>query len=200
MRVRVPEERIFLEMKPAIDGDLGGHMYLVKRRVDVEDGVVLSNDYQSGVNQDQVIRGAFGSLLGAYEQPLGQSLDQYGPDETPQTRHSVDITDLVGGISCWSDFEVWADAINNKYSYEPPYLYDHTANSNAVVLSLLANAGVDIRDLSVREFVLRFGAPGANSGTATLLAVGDITSAAALDHDVASSAETVCPTPSLTPL
>ncbi len=152
MRVRVPEERIFLEMKPAIDGDLGGHMYLVKRRVDVEDGVVLSNDYQSGVNQDQVIRGAFGSLLGAYEQPLGQSLDQYGPDETPQTRHSVDITDLVGGISCWSDFEVWADAINNKYSYEPPYLYDHIANSNAVVLSLLANAGVDIRDLHVDGF------------------------------------------------
>jgi hypothetical protein len=71
------EDRIFLEMKPAVSGDLGGHMYLVKRSVTVdENGTVLSNNYDP-VN-DRVIRGAFGFNLGASEGALSQSLDLYG--------------------------------------------------------------------------------------------------------------------------
>lgn len=126
------EDRIFLEMKAAVPGDLGEHMYLVKRIVFVdESGVVLSNDYD--FENDQVIRGSFGSLLGAESTRRGASLDAYQANETPELRHSLDITGLVGGIQQWSDFELLASAINNKYSYEPPYLYGHTANSNAVI-------------------------------------------------------------------
>lgn len=182
------EDRIFLEMKSAVSGDLGGHMYLVKRSVTVDDdGTVLSNNYD--LINDRVIRGAFGYSLGASEGALGQSLDQYGQDETPQTRHSLDITALVGGIGRWSDFEAWANAITGKYYYEFPAEFDHLANSNAVVMTLLANAGVDIQNITMNgsTYVNSFfdlGAPGANSDTATLLAVGDVTSAQSLNHNV----------------
>jgi hypothetical protein len=59
------EERIFLEMTTAVGpNEIGGHMYLVKRSVFVENNVVLSNDYDA-VN-DQVIRGSWGFSLGTY--------------------------------------------------------------------------------------------------------------------------------------
>jgi Ca2+-binding RTX toxin-like protein len=181
------EDRIFLEMKtvPGSD-DLGGHLYLVKRSVFVQDGVVLDNSYDA-VN-DQVIRGALGLNLGVSTGALGSSIDQYGADETPATRHSLDITDLIGGADRWSDLQTWAAAINNKYFYELPFLFDHLANSNAVILTLLANAGVDIQDIKMDglTYVNSFfdlGAPGANFDTATLLAVGDVTSAQSLVHD-----------------
>ena len=81
------EERIFLEMKPAVALDLGGHMYLVKRTVFVQDGVVL-NVYDPG--NDRVIRGASGTLagtdqlLGAYEMSLSASKDGYDAGETTE--------------------------------------------------------------------------------------------------------------------
>jgi hypothetical protein len=171
------EERIFLEMTTAVGpNEIGGHMYLVKRSVFVENNVVLSNDYDA-VN-DQVIRGSWGFSLGTYIGQLGAtaSLDKYGENDAPETRHSLDITDLVGGVGRWSDFAVWASALNGKYYYEYPLVVDHLANSNAVPLTLLANAGVDIRNIPfeggtyVNSF-FDFGAPGANADTATLLAV-----------------------------
>src|SRR5438105_4267834 len=73
------EDRIYLEMKTADWTDeAAGHMYLVKRSVWVENGVVLSNDYDS--QNDRVIRGAFGLALGASEEKLGDSLHPRLPE------------------------------------------------------------------------------------------------------------------------
>jgi Ca2+-binding RTX toxin-like protein len=188
-------EKIFLEMTTAVGPtELGGHLYLVKRTVLVDQaGTILSNNYDS-IN-DQVVRGSFGISLGTYAGPLGSvaSRDRYSEGETPQTRHSVDITDQVGGVGRWSDFQAWASAINDKYYYEVPFAFAHTANSNAVPLTLLANAGVDIRTITFGgatyvDSFFYFGAPGANKDSATLLAVGDVTSAASI-QDSAPAAE-----------
>ncbi len=186
------EDRIFLEMKDvgAVDDGLGGHMYLVKRSVFVDaNGAILSNDYN--YENDQVIRGSAGLHLGTFVGLLGRSLDSYAEDETPQTRHSLDITALVGGIQNWPALAAVADAINaDNYLYEAPYISNHTVNSNAVILTVLASVGVDVQDIQVdgHPYVNSYfpvGAPGANGGSATLLAVGDTTTATALHHDVA---------------
>ena len=184
--------RIYLEMKAVpLTSGTAGHMYLVLR----DDGA--ANLVGDPVH-DQVIRGtAPGEVVGQLTTTLGllaASKDQYAPAETQLSRHSVDITDAIGGVSKWSELQGYAADISGSFSYELPG-GPHLANSNAVIFTILARAGLDIRDLDVNgvkngggtkyvDSFFSFGAPGGSSASATLLANSVDTSAANLTHDV----------------
>jgi Ca2+-binding RTX toxin-like protein len=187
-------ERIYLEIRSVL-GTNYGHMYLVKREVELDEaGNVVANLY---LPSDRVIRGSSGfgpTGLSAGEMRLLGSLDDYGQDESPFTRHSVDITNLLGGASKWADLIGYAADINGKFAYELPG-GPHLANSNATVLTILARAGIDVRDLDINgnlngggpkyvDAIFSAGAAGGDSSSGTLLATGDVTSATALHRDI----------------
>ncbi|UZE48465.1 hypothetical protein ONR75_27305 [Rhodopseudomonas sp. P2A-2r] len=200
--------RIFLEAKPAFSEHTGaGHMYLVLRDVAVDvNGVVISNNRNE---DDWVLRGTSGldpsapatlGLLSTSLDLLKASGDSYSPGETPQSRHSVDITDRVMAGGDWSDVNgAWNSlivdvlGINNQYRYEfPDPANSHIANSNATIFSALANYGVDAReifDTSGLRFVdsyFSYGMPGGNSTTATIIATDrtDIISAKGIEDQL----------------
>ena len=110
------EKRIFLESKPAFSENTGsGHLYLVRREVEVIDDGSIVNTYQPA---DLVIRGgksSFGDPLLIQTGRLGESDDRYditgdeALDETPGDRRSIDVTGIIlsGGkfasvSSAWS--------------------------------------------------------------------------------------------------
>jgi Ca2+-binding RTX toxin-like protein len=180
------ETRIFLEsaeVKVAGVGTGYGHLYLVMRTVWVDDesGNIISADPRT---TDQVVRGSSTpTVLQTYTGTLDSSLDGYGSGETPQTRQSVDITGAIfsGGVysnvaSAWSAFQgVAAGIAANQYTYEYPHTQYHTANSNSVVFSALARAGVDLRTLTIGgqsyvDVMRPLGHPGGDNARATLLA------------------------------
>jgi hypothetical protein len=178
-------KRIFLESKPVtLAGSQAGHMYLVLR------DVIVDNTFRA---DDRVIRGTSvptaGASLVTEERELAGSLDEYRTfpvddqgntqTETPQDRHSLDITGLLGAYgsvdAAWSLLQTLTLGINGQYKYELPGGEVHTANSNAVIFSILAALGVDIRDISINgaPYVDSFfaaGMPGGDSDHATLLA------------------------------
>jgi hypothetical protein len=195
------ETRIFLESKSVnILGIPTGddHMYLVMRSVEVDDsGVVISN---SATADDKVLRGGPSNVitLGTSADKLSSSRDAYGPNDTPATRNSVDVTSLIMAGNDFSDVQnAWntltADVlgIDGAYTYELPGGPPHVANSNAVVFSALAAVGVDARDIMFNgqryvDSVAPSGTPGGDSTSATLLATdsGSAISAQGLKHDV----------------
>jgi hypothetical protein len=86
------EARIFLESKPVLDSlGTAGHMYLVLRDVQVDaNGNIISNVQTPN---DLVLRGSSGlPELTTFSGLLSDSLDAYGSNDTPETRHSLDIT------------------------------------------------------------------------------------------------------------
>jgi hypothetical protein len=181
-----------MKVVPPPGGDYG-HMYLIKRDVSLNPDGTYNNVYSP---DDRIIRGAsgFGTAgMGAVEERLGGSLDNYSAGETPSSRHSVDITDLVGGAGKWSDMATYAFAIDHQYDYELPG-GQHLANSNAVTFTVLARAGLDVRTLNTSgttgggpKYVDSFfplGAAGGDTTTATLLASSAVTSAENLDPEM----------------
>jgi hypothetical protein len=118
--------RIFLEATDiALSGYLAGHMYLVLRDVEVDaNGNVTSN---VRTDADQTLRGSFGINLTTYNGLLTGSIDKYGPNETPQSRHSLDITAkiMAGGdfssvMSAWQALGTDVNEISGQYLYEFP--------------------------------------------------------------------------------
>jgi hypothetical protein len=172
-------------------------MYLVMRTVEVDgNGAVISNNATA---DDRVLRGGLGTAgLVTTEAQLSDTLDAYGPSDTPATRNSVDITSLIMAGNDFSDVQnAWntltADVlgINGAYNYELPGGPPHIANSNVVVFSALAAVGVDARDIMFNgqryvDSVGSSGTPGGDSTSATLLATdsGSAISAQGLKHDV----------------
>lgn len=125
------EERIFVESKVALHESTGaGHLYLVRRLVEVCDDGTIVNVYRPGT--DQVIRA--GTPFPGVLTPLSiftgslsalQCDDRYQimPDgvtlETPQDRHSIDITSYIqsGGVhtdvaTAWNAMRNYALGIN----------------------------------------------------------------------------------------
>jgi hypothetical protein len=162
-------DRIYLEYKDvsgssgseSLGVPLAGHLYLVKRD-------------ETGPNNavDRVIRGGpeSGDLHVIASDLLNTTNDAYGLGESPETRGSFDITGLIpGGVAAWDDMAAFADGIENPaysvYDYELPGDVNgrnHTANSNAVILTVLNSMGVDVREIESVEnnpFFLNF--PGA---------------------------------------
>jgi len=188
------ETRIFLESKSvSLALGLAGHMYLVKRQVEVdEDGTILNNFYNP--DEDRVVRGSSGasgsgSKLDTFVGLLKDSDDAYSGDTTPYTRYSKDITDeLVGPGKKYSDVNTAFDQLGQmalslkfaaEYIYEVPVpLIAHVANSNAVILSVLNAADVDVRDIETVEGGGRYvdsyyatSHPGGSSVSGTLVAI-----------------------------
>jgi Ca2+-binding RTX toxin-like protein len=184
------ETRIFLETKQvSVSG--AGHLYLVKRTVEVdENGVIVNNAYQPLI--DQVIRGGpSGFDLQIVTGLLHQSGDAYGSGTTPVDRQSQDISSLLEAANpgqslsqIWSSMELFASDINGQYKYDPPNpTTSPTANSNATIFSVLNQAGIDVRSINVAsgpyantKYVDAFyfaGHPGADSDNPTLLATSD---------------------------
>jgi hypothetical protein len=175
--------RIFLEATDiALSGYLAGHMYLVLRDVEEDaNGNVTAN---VRTDADQTLRGSFGINLTTYNGLLTGSIDAYGPNDTPQSRHSLDITAkiMAGGdfssvMSAWQALATDVNEISGQYLYELPTPFDsHVGNSNAVIFSALANYKVDARgifDANGQRFVDSYfptGMPGGNSSSATILA------------------------------
>jgi hypothetical protein len=150
-------KRIYLESRnAAFNGSTFGHLYLVYR----EEGAL---PVDAGPLADKVIMGTsleMGARLGVFSDvAIGLTDDRYN-DATPQSRYSLDITNFIpgaglsGGVAeAWQVMAAVARGINSsRYDYElPDGLINHTANSGAVILSVLNAVGVDIRELPTHD-------------------------------------------------
>ncbi len=191
------EARIFLESRSAF-GTNFGHLYLVRRYVDVADDGTFDNTYRPGVDNndefaDQAIDGQLG-LLGYLVVTRGRITtgpNAYNSGETPVGRHSIDITQELkeesgssNVLTIWEALDSYAVGIHEaNYGYEVPnFIEDHTSNSGAFILSVLNSVNVDIRtlrapngaDLYLTSF-LEYQFPGAsNDREPTLLGQDDI--------------------------
>lgn len=169
------EQRIFLESKIVYDPFFGidtgyRHLYLVRRNVNVADGVynvIVSDD-------DRAIRGGPRSVfLGAVEAALKSTLDNYNSNESPTQRWSTDITAIVrAGVfssveAAWQAMTSYAAGINtNNYEYDIPTTKGFIANSNAIIFSVLNYAGVEARDIlrdGTNQFYIDYVHPGASA-------------------------------------
>jgi hypothetical protein len=201
--------RIFLESKEAFNVSEGGHLYLVLRTVEVDsNGTIVSNNYDASKDRQMSGTSDTGTAtLRTGERLLAQSDDYYRDAQTPSVRHSEDITaklnvqNLTGGNDAavravWDALASTVSKLNDMYVYELPFvqLFDHLANSNAVVLTALESMNVDVRDIVVtdgpfigQKYVESFfprGIPGADSYRPTLLATEDVTSANGLNQEI----------------
>ena len=163
--------RIFLEYKPVLGVLQYDHLYLVLRE-NVNDVAIA--------NTGQVIRAGTTLLpdkLDVTAGVVGGSEDAYlsiFPLSTPEDRHPVDVTDLLGGIGVWAEWESYAQKLDTIYRYELPdpigLTEAHVANSNAFILTLFNQFGIDVRPLlGSGSFP---GALGVDGEAATLLGAG----------------------------
>ncbi len=168
-------QRIFLEYKSVL-GSSKNHLYLVLRE-NVNDVAIA--------NTGQVIRAGFaaGQLdvytgqIGATTSGAAGSEDTYSslfPFSTPEDRHPVDVTGLLGGIGVWAEWESYAQKLDTIYRYELPdptgLTEHHVANSNAFILTLFNHFDIDVRSLlGSGSFP---GALGVDGEAATLLGAG----------------------------
>jgi hypothetical protein len=157
--------RIFLESRPAVSlVPNAGHLYLVKRYVDVQPDGSYVNVYRPGPDSDpladQIIQGTVSfTTLGPLLVNAGTSLSNSSSGTgytTPFDMNSVDITQSVlasGGFAsvdaAWSSMGGYAAGIGAVgYDYETPDGFDnHMSNSGATILSVLNSINLDIRTL-----------------------------------------------------
>jgi hypothetical protein len=146
-------QRIYLEWKHVAAGYK--HLYLVRREEPVNQAQISELTWR---NSGEVIRG--GSLelpiarLNVQTGPLVQSGDRYvSQDEVTgeQPRGIIDITGSTSAEAIWLTMETYASTLSSTYAYETPGLAvdvrDHVANSNAIILSVLNEVGIDVREI-----------------------------------------------------
>lgn len=144
-------KHIYLEWKPVTIGiDTGYyHMYLVLRDEPTDPGQLTDLSWRSS---GEVIRGGPGSgvapTLAVQTGLLQATLDAYSSQNDINSRFLIDITGTADADSLWTELLRYAAGINSSgYLYEPPAIFDHVANSNATIFSVLNSAGIDVRTI-----------------------------------------------------
>ena len=169
--------RISIEWQ-SIRGSLGtvGHLYLVARTPSQEDGegyaisgypegkstgtADFDGDDRLEVNEAfDLTNQKFSSLNSGYGAELTDTIDQYGPNDTEQTRGSIDLTAAIQAVHGGSvDLDnIWLQMVSlaqelsdSQYTYDltPEYALGYMVNSNSLAASALSKIGLNVEDVS----------------------------------------------------